>query len=395
MFSPLAGVRVVSFTHFLQGPSASQLLADLGAEVIKVEPLGGAFERSWSAPDAYLDGESVFFLLGNRNVRSVAVDLKAEPVRAAIQELVAGADVLVESFRPGAMRRLGYGPEEMRARNPRLVYCSLSGYGSSGPYADRPGQDVLIQALSGLASINGREGDPPTPAGASLVDQHGAVLAAFAVLAALLERARTGEGTLIESNLLSAALDLQIEPLSYFLNGWPFARSRSGVSSGYYKAPYGVYRTADGHLCLSLNSLDRLAAVFADPWFAEVGEEHSYARREEVNARVAEHLATATTAEWGPRLAGHGAWHAPVQGYADVVDDPQVRHNGSIVDYEHPAAGPVRLLGHPVSYDGARPEVRTPPPPLGADTAAVLGSLGLSAAAIRELADAGLVVCGD
>ena len=395
VFAPLAGIRVVSFTHFLQGPSASQLLADLGAEVVKVEPLTGAFERSWSAPDAYLDGESVFFLLGNRNVRSVGVDLKAEEGRAAVHALVASADVLVESFRPGAMRRLGFGPEELRAKDPRLVYCSLSGYGSTGPYADRPGQDVLIQALSGLAAANGRASDPPTPVGASLVDQHGAVLAAFAVLAALLERERTGKGTLIESNLLSAALDLQIEPLSYFLNGAPFARSGTGVSSAYYKAPYGVFATADGHLCLSLNSLDRLATIFADPWFLDVGEQQSYARREEVNERVAGHLATRTTREAEELLADRGAWYAPVHGYADVADDPQVRHNGSIVEFEHPSAGPVRLLGHPVRYDGARPGVRTAPPRLGADTAAVLESLGYSAESVRALAAAGVVVCDE
>ena len=242
MFSPLAGVQVVSFTHFLQGPSASQLLADLGADVIKVEPLDGAFERSWSAPDAFVGGRSAFFLLGNRNVRSMAMNLKSPRAAEAIRRLISGADVLIESFRPGTMDRLGFGHKELRESNPRLIYCSLSGYGSSGPYSERPGQDVLIQAMSGLAMATGREGDPPTPAGASLVDQHGAVLAAFGILAALAQRDRTGVGLKVESNLLSAALDLQIEPLTYALNGFRPRRSRAGISSGYYKSPTASMR---------------------------------------------------------------------------------------------------------------------------------------------------------
>ncbi|MFD4022179.1 CaiB/BaiF CoA transferase family protein [Streptomyces sp. NPDC058576] len=374
----LSGLRVVSFTHFLQGPSASQLLADLGAEVIKIEPPTGAFERNWSGPDAYLDGVSVFFLAGNRNVRSVVLDLKDEDSRRTLDELLATADVLIESFRPGAMDRLGLGWDRIRTLNPRLVYCSLSGYGPDGPYAARPGQDVLLQAMSGLAAATGPAGIPATPVGASLVDQHGAVLGVMGILAALHGRERTGRGSRVESNLLSAALDLQTEPLAYHLNGFAGSRSASGVSSMYYKAPYGVFETADGQVCLSLNSLDTLAGLFDDLWFTEVGEDDSYARREEVNERVAKHLRRRPTADWVTAFEAHKVWFAPVNTYADVVDDPQVRHNGSIVEFDHPQAGRVRLLGHPVTYDGVRPGVRTVPPALGADTEAVLASLGQS-----------------
>ncbi|MGQ4435870.1 MULTISPECIES: CaiB/BaiF CoA transferase family protein [unclassified Streptomyces] len=385
----LSGLRVVSFTHFLQGPSTSQLLADLGADVIKVESPGGAFERSWSGPDAYLGDTSVFFLLGNRNTQSVAVDLKAAESREVLDRLLTTADVLVENFRPGAMDRLGFGYERLRSLNPRLVYCSLSGYGPDGPYRDRPGQDVLIQALSGLAAATGNAEGPPTPVGASIVDQHGAVLGAMGILAALQGRERTGRGCRVESNLLNAALDLQIEPLAYHLNGFAGERSASGVSSQYYKAPYGVFATADSHLCISLTALPVLRTLFDDPWFADTAEDESYARREEVNMRIATHMRRRSTAEWSDRLAAHKIWFSPVNTYADVVADPQVRHNRSFVSFEHPHAGTVRVLAHPVTYDGERPGVRAVPPALGADTARVLESLGYTAREIDVLTQKG------
>lgn len=381
----LDGIRVVSFTHFLQGPSATQLLADLGARVVKVEPPGGAFERSWSGPGAYLNGESVFFLLGNRNVESLVVDLKDPAWLKVVTRLVDDADVLIESFRPGVMDRLGLGWNRLRERNSRLVYCSLSGYGSDGPYRDRPGQDVLLQSMSGIAAATGTAAGPPTPVGTSVVDQHGAVLGAFGILAALHGRERTGRGVRVESNLLSAALDLQVEPLSYFLNGFQGRRSESGISSPYYKAPYGVFSTADGYLTLSLNALALLGEIFDDDWFLTVGEDNSYDRREDVNDRVAKHMLQRSTAEWSAVFTAAKVWFAPVNTYADVIDDPQVRHNESVIEIEHPRAGSVKILAHPVLYDGQRPGVRTLPPDLGAANEAVLDELGYDAAEIAAL----------
>lgn len=385
----LSGIRVISFTHFLQGPSASQILADLGADVIKIEPPAGAFERGWSANGEINEGVSAFFTAANRNVRSVVVDLKNPEALPVLFDLLSTADVLIESFRPGTLDRLGLGYASLRELNPRLVYTSLSGYGSDGPYVDRPGQDVLIQAISGLAAATGRLGDNPTPVGACVVDQHAAVLGALGILAALHGRERTGEGALVQSNLLNAALDLQIEPLNYALNGWLPERSATGVSSAYYRSPYGVFATADGHLCMSLTGLGALTALFDDPWFAAVGEENSYARRDEVNARVAEYLAGDTSAAWMALFAANRIWSAPVQGYAEVLDDPQVLHNDSFDSFEHERAGQIRVLKHPITYDGVRPGIRTAPPELGQHTREVLDDLGYDGERVRSLMSGG------
>ena len=242
----LEGIKILSFTHYLQGPSATQILADFGADVIKIETTRGGYERHWSGAEAYLNGESVFFLLAGRNQRSLSIDLRAEEGKEVIRRMLPETDVVIENFKPGAMERLGFGYEAISEANPRIVYCSLSGYGPTGPYQKRPGQDLLIQATSGLAMQNGRKGDPPTLVGTTVVDQHAAVLGALGVLAALLERTSTGKGKKVDSNLLSAALDLQIEPFNYYLNGAQlYERSASGISSRFHQSPYGIFETAD------------------------------------------------------------------------------------------------------------------------------------------------------
>lgn len=387
----LAGIKVVSFTHFLQGPSASQLLADLGADVVKVEPHGGAFERSWTGPDAFIQGYSPFFALGNRNVRSIVADLKNPDGLAVVRRLVLEADVLIESFRPGTLDKLGLGYEQLAAENPRLVFASLSGYGSDGPYRDRPGQDVLVQALSGLAMATGRGGTDPTPVGACVVDQHAAVLGAFGILAALHGRERTGRGGLVESNLLNAALDLQIEPLAYALNGFSSSRSTSGVSSPFYNAPYGVFATSDGYLCISLTSLEALERVFGDAWFATLDPGSRYEERDAINERIAAHMHGRSTAGWSEHFTANKMWFAPVNGYDEVMVDPQVLHNDSFDAFEHETAGTIRTLKHPIMYDGERPGIRTAPPELGQHTREVLTALGVDGPDAEALFASGAV----
>jgi crotonobetainyl-CoA:carnitine CoA-transferase CaiB-like acyl-CoA transferase len=377
----LAGVKVISLTHFLQGPSGVQFLADLGADVVKVEPPGrGAWEREWSGAETFRNGESVFYLLAHRNQRSLTLDLKTGAGQEILWRLIRDADVLVENFRPGVLERVGFGYERVAEANPRLVYCACSGYGRDGPYRDLPGQDLLIQAMSGLAALSGTADDPPVPVGTAVVDQHGAALLALGVLAALHGRTRTGRGCRVDVNLLSAALDLQIEPLNYFLNGGRLQpRSRAGLSTTFHEAPYGVYRTLDGWLAVSLAPVSRLAQATGSTALAAFRDDERFARREEISAALGAVLAERTAQAWLDVFRPAGIWAAPVADYHQVVDDPQVRWNDSFIEFDHPRAGRVRLLGHPIRYEGRALPLRRRPPMLGEDTDEILRGLDYTA----------------
>ncbi|MEV4734832.1 CaiB/BaiF CoA-transferase family protein [Saccharopolyspora sp. NPDC049426] len=388
----LEDVKVLSFTHYLQGPSAVQILGDLGADVIKIERPEGAYERHWSGGESFVGGESMFYLLAGRNQRSLALDVRSEEGKKIVWDLIERADVIVENFRPGVMERLGLGYEAASAVNPGIVYCSLTGYGSEGPYRDKPGQDLLIQALSGLAMQSGRADTPPTPVGSAVVDQHAAVWGALGVLAALHRRRTSGEGGKVDSNLFSAALDLQIEPLNYHLNGTDlYDRSASGISSRFHQAPYGVFATFDEWVCLSLNDMKTMGAVFDDAEMAEWTKDDQFRRREDVNSRIAQHLRTKSLAHWKTVFDERGVWYAPVNDYDAIEDDPQVAHNGSVLSFEHPRAGKVRVLAHPVKYDGQTPGINRIPPSLGEHTAEILRDLGRTEAEIDQLIDGKIV----
>ena len=386
------GVKVLSFTHFLQGPSAVQMLADLGADVVKIEPLKGAFERHWAGFDAFIDDVSIFFMLANRNQRSLSIDLRSDKGKEIILRMVREADVVIENYRPGVMKRLGFDYESLKAINPRLIYCSCTGYGSDGPYLERPGQDLLLQCMSGLALLSGEDGAPPTPVGSAIVDQHAAMLAAFGVVAAMYEREKTGQGKMIESNLLNAALDLQIEPLTYYLNKGPlWKRIKPGMGSRFHPAPYGVYQTSDGWIAISLTSADKLVKAFgADP-FARYTDRDQIDKRSEIHQAVCAVMLRKTTAEWETVFAQCDVWNAPVNDYEQVERDPQVVFNKMIMDVEHPDVGNVKLLSHPVRYDGKAPAVTRPPPRIGEHTREVLAELGYSPAEIEAFVNSAVV----
>lgn len=390
----LKGIRVVSFNHFLLGPVGMQFLGDLGADVIAVEPVEGAFQRKWGGVNSKtVDGQTMLFLLGNRNKRSLALDLKSAEGLEIAQRLTRSADVVCENFRPGVMEKLGLGYEQIAAHNPAVVFAAASGFGADGPYADKPGQDLVIQAMSGLAAITGTVESGPRPVGVSAADHHGAVLLAMGILAALFRRATTGKGCRVDVNLLSAAIDLQNESFTCFLNGpRPDSVTPHNLSGGwYFAAPYGIFPTADGHLAISLTSLQTLAAALAAPPIAAFTSAEEYERRDEINALVADALKHRSNAAWSDILTRHKIWHSPVNDYASVVQDPQVVHNRSFVTVPGATGTPITLVSHPVKYDGKSLEVRLPPQPMGAQTDEILAELGFSASEIATLEEKGVV----
>jgi crotonobetainyl-CoA:carnitine CoA-transferase CaiB-like acyl-CoA transferase len=375
----LQDVKIVAFTQFLLGPAGVQYLADLGADVVKVEPPGrGAYERSWSGGNTFVNEVSAFFLLSHRNVRSLTLDLKQPEGQQAALRAAARADVVVDNFRPGVLDRLGVGYERLRQERPDIIYAVGSGYGSDSPYRDLPGQDLLLQAMTGLAAVTGRAADPPTPAGAAIVDQHAAALLAMGILAALHHRQRTGQGQRIEVTMVQAALDLQLEPVTYHLNGGLVQRPEEALGSSFHEAPYGIYRTADGYFALSLSPVARISEALGNP--EELREfldpAIKLSRREEIRRTLGPLLAGTGTAELLTVLREHGVWCAPVNDYDAVFADPVVAHLDPLLEYEHPEAGKVSVLKHPVRYSAGEPAMHIMPPRLGQHTGEVLRELG-------------------
>lgn len=390
---PLTGVRILDLTQFMQGPWATQLLGDMGADVVKLEPPGGEWERHYTFSDVWLNGESALFLAMNRNKRSIVVNLKDPAGRQIALDLAASADVLVENGRPGVMERLGLGYDDVRAVNERIIYASATGYGPDGPYARRPGQDLLVQSLSGLASITGPGDGPPVAAGTPVADQQGARLLALGIVLALFHRERTGEGQRVQTNLLAGLVDAQCQELVAALNGGIVPqRSRAGVAHAMTPAPYGIYATADGFIALAQGSLAVLAEVTGVARLAEIeAAGQAFDARDEVKELLDEALATRPTAEWLEALGERDFWCAPVNDYAALPEDPQVVHAGLLTTMAHPKAGEVRMPNIPISLSASPGGLDRPPPLCGEHTDEVLAEVGYDVERIAELRAAGVV----
>lgn len=389
----LSGYRVLDCSIAMAGPFAAQRLGDLGADVVKVEPVTGEWQRHTAAGGARGNKVNVSFLSLNRNKRSLAVDLKDPDGKAVLLELVKTADVFLQNYRPGVAKRLGVDYETLSAINPRLIYVSISGYGEDGPYLHRPGQDLVLQGMSGAMLSAGREGEPPNAAGQYLVDGITAYTAFEGALAALLHRERTGEGQLVQVNMLDAITTIQMQELSVFtVGGKPQTRSAEPHAHVYIRAPYGAFATSDGFIIVAFPKLANLGQTIGEPSFLTMDDEvDTWEKRDEIFAKTRDRLKTKTTAEWLELLRAADIWCGPVYGYADLVEDEQIKHNGTFVEYDHPTEGHVKTPGFPIRFSKTPSTVDRGAPVVGQHSRDVLIEAGYDDAAIEALIAKGAV----
>lgn len=350
MQKALEGITVLDFSHLLQGPFATQLLGDMGATIIKIERAGkGDMFRGMTFFNEWVGGsESPSFLAWNRNKRSIALNLKSPRVHQIIMDMARTADVVVQNFRPGVLDRLGYGYEDFRAVNDRIIYCSGSGYGESGPYVSRPGQDMLLQGLTGVASATGRADQPPVPLGAGLADQIGSMNMVYAILSALLWRAKSGKGQKIEISLLGGLMQhLSQEYLSVLNLDRDFVRPDSGIGHPGAEAPFGIYATRDGrHVSIAMSPFGHLMRTLgADHLLHYDSRDQLFAKRDEIWEEVNKVTRTFDCDDLLDLLLAADVWTAEVKDFRTASQDPQVRHMEIIQSYQHPRAGEIRAIG--------------------------------------------------
>jgi crotonobetainyl-CoA:carnitine CoA-transferase CaiB-like acyl-CoA transferase len=391
----LGRFRVIDASQVMAGPYCAMLLADLGGDVVKVEPPEGDATRH-SLGDVQTWGESAAFLAVNRNKRGIALDLKHPRGLEVFRRLVERADVLIESYRPGTTARLGIDYESLRAVNPRLVYASISGFGATGPYAERGGYDIITQGMSGIMSVTGFRDGPPAKAGVPLTDIGAGMLCAVGILAALLTREETGEGQRVDTSLFEAGLAYGAWEATEL---WSTGRVPGPLGSAHrLSAPYQAIRAADGHLTIGAFTDKLWAAASNALGHPEWTDDERFRRgpdrlanRDELIALLESVTTTAPAAEWLERLNAAGVPAGPVLDYEQAFQDPHTMAREMVVEADHPQAGRVKMLGIPLKLSATPGSVRRPPPMLGEHTAEVLGDLGLGSQEIEELARSGAV----
>jgi crotonobetainyl-CoA:carnitine CoA-transferase CaiB-like acyl-CoA transferase len=377
MAALLDDIRVIDLSRIVAGPLATQILGDYGAEVIKIEhPRGGDDSRAWAPPRAP-DGQATYFFAVNRGKKSITIDLKHPRGKALVVDLVRRGDVLIENFKPGTMDDLGLGYAALAAENPRLVYCSISGFGATGPYRERAGYDAIMQGFTGLMSITGEPDGAPVKVGVALIDAITALYAHGAILAALHHRTRTGRGQHLELSLMECGIAALINAATaYLVAGEVQGRWGSAHPS---LVPYQAFRARDGFLMVGAGN-ERLWKAFCEvlgaPDWADDDRYDSNAKRvahrAELVARIEERLRARTRDEWVAAFADAGLPAGPINDVGQVFADPQVLHREMAVSVDHPTAGRVRLPGIPVKFADTPARIQGPPPLLGEHTEAVL-----------------------
>lgn len=395
-FQPLSGIRVLDFSRILAGPYCTMVLADMGAEVIKIERPGTGDEtRAWGPP--FVGGESAYFLCVNRNKKSVTVDMGTAEGKSIIRDLAAQSDVLVENFRPGTMEKLGLGYDELKVINRRMVYCAISGFGRDGPDKDRAGVDVIVEGVGGLMSITGEPDGPPVKVGVAIIDVATALHAHGAIIAALFQRERTGQGTRLDFSLLEVQVATLINIGSDYLIGGVVPKRWGSAHTSI--VPYQAFEASDGYVVVGAvneslwlrfcEAIER-PELAADPRFA------TNLLRGQLRTELLDLLnpiiRMRPRSEWLDRFRAQGIPSGPINTLDEVYQDPQVQHLGIVQEVDHPAAGRIKLAGSPIRANDQQLPVRLPPPRLGEHTEEVLRDvLGYPADRITAIAAAGVI----
>jgi crotonobetainyl-CoA:carnitine CoA-transferase CaiB-like acyl-CoA transferase len=391
----LEGVKVLDFSHLLQGPFATQLLGDMGASVIKVERPGqGDLFRTMTFKNKWIGGtESPNFLAWNRNKRSLAIDLKSPEAKDVLYEIARTADVIVQNFRPGVLARLGFGYDDLSLINPRIIYCSGSGYGEDGPYSTRPGQDMLLQGLTGIAAATGRADGPPTPVGAGFADQIGAMNMVYGILSALYWRERSGHGQEVKIDLMSGLLQHQNQELVWVMNMQEnLDRPNSSIGHPGVEAPFGVYPTSDGWVTIAMSPFQKLIEVLRAPELTAYNvPARLYAERDEIWKAIASHTRQWTTSALLEAMLAVDIWCGEIKQHLQATQDPQVVHRGIVQTYRHSTAGDVKVIGPVVQMSATPPTIERGAPTVGQHTDEILREYGLDETAIRDLRNRGVI----
>lgn len=382
MTLPLEGIKILDLSRILTGPYCTMMLADMGAEVIKVEVPGtGDDTRQWGPP--FVNGESAYFLSINRNKKSITLNLKSLHGKEILHRLVKQSDVLVENFRPGTMEKLGIGYDKLKEINPRLIYCSISGFGQDGPSRDKPGYDVLAQAMGGLMSCTGEPGGPPVKAGFAIADIGAGMWAAFGILAALMAREKTGLGQAVDTSLLEAQVSWHTYMAGNFFASGKNPRKLGSAHPNI--VPYQAFSGKDQYFIVAVGN-DSLWQKFCQVTGLEhLASDSRFAtnpkrveNRDELVGIIQERLLTRSAAEWVEALESAGIPAGPINNFDQVYKDPQVLYRKMMVEAEHLVAGNIRMTGIPVKLSETPGQIRTVPPLLGQNTDEVLLSLGYS-----------------
>lgn len=392
---PLQGLKVLELTQIMSGPTCGQMLADMGADVIKIEKLpGGDDARAYRDPQ--VNGVSAPFMMMNRNKRGLALDLKHAEGKAVLKRLVQRSDVLIENFRGGTLDRLGLGYEALRAVNPGLIYCAISGYGRTGPYAERGGFDLIAQGFAGLMSITGEPGGAPAKNGNAVSDMNAGILGALGIVAACVHKLRTGEGQVVDTSLSDAALQQLYWHAAIF-----FATGQSSTPTGsahVLTAPYQAFRARDGWINIggaNQANWERIADVLGHPeWKADpryATNRDRMAHRERLVADMTDVLLTRTREEWQDAFDAAGVPAGPVHTVGEALSHPQTLARGMVVELQHPEAGPTRALGCPIHFSSTPTRIDRAAPRLGEHTREVLESFGYGASEIDALLATGVV----